>query len=465
MRRNGFSVISISLALILALLGCSRQQEMPGAASPTTDNEVAAASRVLATIADDEKLAAVPVEHGASFSPQNKQAPSFQVVFSESGRGAAYVVQKSGKVCVVHNQNRGKEYSDIGTIVLSPDGKSIAYCALVDGKWSMVVSGKEGRPYDTLLTPIFSPDGRHVVYQAKEGAKWYVIVDNTRNEGTIASYTTPEFSSDSSKIVYVEAAASNADMKLIVSDLTFRKQHVKRSIGDQLFAVNRDKTRIAAEQVVNNQFRIIDFSFDKPEDVHEGKLYDLIDKMTFSSDGTSLCYCTIKDKKRLLVLDNREETLPNGGVPQLPVVRPDSKVVGIIFVLKNKYFLHQSFLGRASRNPKYDEAADLAYSKDSRFYAYAARRGDKWFIVVNGNEGPAFDRVISPVFSPDGEQLVYRARKDGKRFLVVSDTAGKTREQHPAYEMVFQPVFSADGKSVVYGVKDGNRLICKIEKL
>lgn len=466
MRRDRFFIVAISIILILAVFGCRRQQEKPAVASSPAVNEVAPASTVLATIADDEKLLATPVDHAASFSPQNKQAPSFQVMFSESGRGAAYIVQKGNKVYVAHNQNRGKEYSDVGTIVLSPDGQSIAYCALVDGKWSMVVDGKEGRRYDTLLTPIFSPDGRHIVYQAKEGAKWYVVVDNTRNEGTTASYTTPEFSSDSNMIVYVEAAASSADMKLIISDLTFGNQHVKRSIGDLLFTTNRDKTRIAAEQVVNKQFRIIDFSFDKPEDVHEGKLYDLIDKMTFSEDGVSLCYCTIKDKKRLLVLDDREEVLPDGGVPQLPVVRPDKKAVGILFVSpQNKYFLHQSFLPRTGKNPKYDEAADLAYSKDSRSYTYAARRGDKWFIVVNGKEGPIFDRVVAPMFSPDGRSLVYRARKDDKRFVVVADAAGKTIKQHPAYELVFQPVFTTDGKSIAYGVKDGRKLIRKVEKL
>jgi len=73
--------------------------------------------------------------------------------------------------------------------------------------------------------------------------------------------------------------------------------------------------------------------------------------------------------------------------------------------------------------------------------------------------------VVSPIFSPDEKFLVYRARKDGKRFVVVADTRGKTITQQPSYEQVFQPVFTADGKSVAYGVKDGNKLIWKVEKL
>jgi hypothetical protein len=453
----------VSIVFILAFGGCRRQQEKPVTAFPPAVHEVATATTVLATIADDEKLRAAPVEHEASFAPQNHPSSSFLVTFSESGRGAAYVVEKGNRVYVVHNQSRGREYSAVGTIALSSDGRRIAYGALAYGKWRMVVDGKEGRRYDTLLSPLFSPDGQHVAYQAKEGEKWHIVVDNTPNAGTTASYTTPEFSSDSTLIAYVEAAASSSEMKLIVSDLTFGKQSVKQSIGDLLFTTNRDKTRIAAAQVVGNKLRIIDFSFSKPDVVHEGPLYDVIEKLTFGDDGVSVSYCALKGRTRLLVLDNREELLPNGLLPQLPVVRPDKKGVGVLLTSQNRFFLHQAFFNSTKKGKKYDEAADLAYSKDARLYVYAARKGENWFIVVNGKEGPAFDRVVAPVFNPDGKRLVYRARKDGKRFLVVSDTDGKTIKQHPAYEQVFQPVFTADGKSVVYGVKDGNKLICKVE--
>jgi len=210
-------LVGVSIVLILASAGCRRQQETPVPASPAV-NEIPAATTVLATIADDERLQAAPVEHEASFASQNHPSSSFIVTFSESGRGAAYVIQKGNRVCVVHNQSRGKEYSDVGAIVLSSDGRRIAYGALADGKWRMVVDGREGRRYDTLLSPIFSPDGKHVAYQAKEGEKWYIVMDSTPNAGTTASYTTPEFSSDSTLIAYVESAASSSGMRLIVSD-------------------------------------------------------------------------------------------------------------------------------------------------------------------------------------------------------------------------------------------------------
>jgi hypothetical protein len=166
-----------------------------------------------------------------------------------------------------------------------------------------------------------------------------------------------------------------------------------------------------------------------------------------------------------MVLNGREAPLPDEAPAGPPVVRPDNAVVGAILASNNAAFLHQSFLNSGKKGKKYDEAANLVYSRDGRLHAYAARKGGNWFAVVDGKEGPAFDRVVTPVFSPGGKLLVYRARKDGKRFVVVANASGKTIRQHPSYEQVFQPVFTADGKFVAYGVKDGNRLIWKVEGL
>lgn len=462
-KRSAVSFGTACLCVVLSVISCAKSPENPSAVRKS-GGDMVSETTLLATIADDEKLPAPPVLHGEPSETQD-QPSSFQGKFSETGKGVAYVVQKGDKVSVVHNRSRGKAYASVGALVLSPDGQRIAFAALVDGKWCMVVDGKEGRSYDELLAPQFSPDGRHVAYQAKAGGKWYIVVDNNQNTGTPASYTAPEFSSDSSLIVYLEAAESNSDMKLFVSDLAFRQQAVKKSIGDLLFTTNRTKTRVAATQVVANKLRVIDFSFAKPDIVHEGPLYDVIERLVVGDDGKSVAYCALKDGKRLVVLNGREESLPKGLLPELPVIRPDGKGVGLLLGSEHKISLHQSFYNGTEKETRYDEASGLAYSKDGRHHAYAARNGDKWFVVVNGKEGPVFDKVVTPLFNPEGTFVVYRARKDGKRFVVVADTSGKTIRQHPPYEQVFDVHFTADGRSVAYGVKDGNQLIWKVEKL
>jgi len=146
---------------LLVFAGCSR--EKPGVAVRSTASDVLEVTTVLSTIADDEKpLQPIP-GHGVEPVSQNRPAP-FQVIFSESGRGVAYVAEKGGKVYVVHNGRAGKPFESVGDAVLSSDGRRIAYAARAANKWRMVIYGKEGRPYDVLLTPIFSPDGQHVAY-------------------------------------------------------------------------------------------------------------------------------------------------------------------------------------------------------------------------------------------------------------------------------------------------------------
>jgi Tol biopolymer transport system component len=178
-----------------------------------------------------------------------------------------------------------------------------------------------------------------------------------------------------------------------------------------------------------------------------------------------VAYAALKGGVRLLILNDKEERLPDGGLLPLPVIRPDLKGIGIMMVVNKAVFLHQAFYNDGTKEKRYDDAADLVYNSDGNLHAYAARKGEKCFLVVNGKEGPAFDMVINPMFSSDGRFVVYRARKDGKRFVVAGDTNGKTVNQFPAYEQVFNTMFTADGKSVAYGVKDGNKLMWKVEKL
>ncbi|KAF0144047.1 MAG: hypothetical protein FD156_2204 [Nitrospirae bacterium] len=475
----------------LVFAGCSREPQKPKEPSasakaefaqekqkpgslPPAGKEISARTTLLATIADDEKPQAAVAIAGHGMPPASSSL--FQVIFSESGRGVAYIAEKGGKVCVVYNGKAGKQYATVGTVALSPDGRRIAYGAIVDGKWRMVIDGKEGESYNSVGTPVFSPDSEHVAYKAMLGERWFIVVDNTVNSGTKANYAKQEFNADSTLIAYVENANDNNKGRLIVSDLAFKKQKIMEASG-ALMITNADKTRIAAVSISNNKQSVREFSFDRPDDVKKGQLYDSVGNLVFGDDGKTSAYIAEKNGKRYVIMNGREELLPDGSLVGPPVIRPDLKAVGAIIAKidpasqhvainsTDNASLHQFFINDTRKEKDYEEAATLVYNRDGSIYAYVARTGQGWFVVVNGEEGPVFDRVVSPVFNPDGQKLVYRARKDGKRFVVVADTKGKTIRRHTAYEQVFQPVFTADGKAVAYGVKDGNRLIWKVEAL
>ncbi len=78
-----------------------------------------------------------------------------------------------------------------------------------------------------------------------------------------------------------------------------------------------------------------------------------------------------------------------------------------------------------------------------------AQKGQKWLVVIDGQEGPVYDEIsqVGRIFSPDGKRVAYPAKK-GRKWLVVMD--GREESE---YDGIDQVVFSPDGKRVIYGAK------------
>jgi len=446
--------------------GCKNNDTSQAPTTPVS-NKVLAVPTLLATLADSEKpdTPADDVKHSSTPSPEKPPA-QFIMEVSNHGRGFAYIARVDDGVHVVHNSKVGKSYREIAatTLTLSPDGQRVAYCAKEADKWVIVDNDQEYGPFDDKGPPVFSPDSRHIAYEAKIGDYWYVYVDNKKSEWAVSYYDRPAFSNDSNRVLRIENTKDGAAYRLAVSDRTFKKQTARQVKSPEL-VISPDRSRIAAVDKSDNLMRVVDFTFNDPSKMQEGPLYKSISNISFSKDGSVLVYIAKKDGKTYLVMNGKEEQIPEGEYPWAPVVKPDSKGIGIIVVGLNGAYFHQAFSNNKTRENLYKECADLTFSNDGLSHAYVAIKDEKFLIVTNGKEGPTFDRVISPQFSPDGKFLVYRARQDGKRFVVVADATGRIIRQHPGYERVFETTFTEDGKSVAYGVKDGNQLWWKVEKL
>jgi WD40 repeat protein len=445
------------LSLIcMTVIGCSSKVLPP----EVVRNDVVATTTVLATMP----------EPGKQLTPDAAQSHTSgtRIVFDPLGRSVAYISEHNGMQQVFFNGKKiGKPYKSIGYLVISPGGSRVAYCAQVKGeKWRMVRDGVEGQVFEEVGEPVFSSDGKHVAYGAHTGAIGYIVIDERLSGGIHASIKNLMFSPDSQKITYVEADNEKQTAQLIISDLKF-KPLLRTQFGNTDRIQSKDKTRIAAVCKIDGKQKVVEFNVNSPDKVSEGTLYDFINDLAYGTDGVSLVYVIKRGENRFLVFNGKEELLPVGGsTEETPVIRPDGK--GVIISLANNliYTLHQVFFRDSSLFKKsYKETATMVFSKDGRQNAYLARNDESTIVVVNGNEGPKYDKIVTPMFSPDGTVLVYRVRKDGKRFVVVSDTNGRVMREHPRYEMVFETVFTADGKSVAYGVKDGSKLIWKVEKL
>jgi hypothetical protein len=447
--RRWLRLVGAAACVLLSASGCKRDQRGTGSSAN-------AASTTL-TVIEAQDLPKGGDASGAS-------AP-LRVVFGARGAGVAYVAQRGGAMHVVHNGRLGRAVTTVDQIALSPDGKRIAYSAQVEGSWRMVLDDALGVPSSSAGEPVFSPDGRHVAYQANSDVGSRMVVDGAASPVRPAFMGPPVFSADSTLVAYAEIPAEGQKARLIVSDLSFGEQRVKCG-GVTRFLANEDRTAIAAVVEDPKQQRVLVFEFSQESSAARGPPYDLVSTPAFGRDGVSLAYVAERGGERFLVLDGREEPLPDGSVSGPPVIRPGNEGVGVIMTSRDGYRLHEGFArSEAGGGKPYEEAAELAYSNDGRSNAYCARRGQSWFVVVDGREGPSFDRVVSPAFSPDGKHLVYRARKEGKRFVVVADTNGRTIRLHPDYEQVFPVRFTVDGKSMTYGVKDGRQLTFKVEAL
>ena len=67
------------------------------------------------------------------------------------------------------------------------------------------------------------------------------------------------------------------------------------------------------------------------------------------------------------------------------------------------------------------------------------------------------NRSCSPVFSRDGTNVAYAARNGNRWFLVVNG------EKSAPFDYVFgQPTLSADGSKVAFGARSGNELWRKV---
>jgi hypothetical protein len=461
------SILVVAVFLSAQLSGCTKTDtsKVPAA---TTSQQVLAAPTLLATFSDDEKPD-TPVDDSkhAMALQADKQAGHIVIEINKCGRGVAYIARDKNGVHVVHNGKRGKDYSaiDSTTLTLSSDGQRVAYGAKSGENLYVVIDGKEYGPFDDKGPPVFSPDCRHAAFEAQIGTLWHVFVDGKKSDSAVSYFDKPIFSGDSRRLVRLENTSDESSFRVVFSDLVFNQSHTV-ALKSLYNKVSEDFSRFAFVDNVDGKKQVKLFNIAQPDKPLLGPHYDEVRPLAFSRDAQHLSYVAKRGGSFFLVLDDREEAIPSGEYPWPPVILPDGKSAGVVIVGKKGAFIHHAFKGKEIHTPfPYKECADLVYSPDGASHAYVAIRNERFLIVTNGKEGPMFDRVISPQFSPDGKFVVYRARQDGRRFVVVADTTGRIIKEHPRYERVFETTFTGDGKSVAYGVKDGNQIWWKVEKL
>jgi WD40 repeat protein len=73
----------------------------------------------------------------------------------------------------------------------------------------------------------------------------------------------------------------------------------------------------------------------------------------------------------------------------------------------------------------YDRVGGSAFSPDGRRFAYVAHLGDDWFVVLDGVEQKVYDECSQLTFSPDGKRFAYAAVSGDHEFMVVDGAEQK----------------------------------------
>lgn len=327
---------------------------------------------------------------------EGQEGPEFrqigEPVFSPDSQHMAYAARRGQKWIMVVDGKEGTEFQDVRDPMFSPDSQHIAYYAERGQRGVMVLDGKEGPEFEYkqqegYLQPMFSPDSEHMAYRAKRGQKWIMVVDG--KEGPeFEEMRDPLFSFDSQHVAY--RANRGKDKWVIVLDGQAGSEFSEIAQGWRL---SRDGKHLAYKAKT---------SADKWTIVLDGQPGPEFDNITkgpfFSPEGDRLAYEVLQGGKDFVMFDNKRGTeydapFPTGINPEYAKLRPEA-------IEKSK--------GRAWRSGS--SVGELVFSPNGQRLSYVARRGEKFVVSQDGQEGPDFPFILTgPVFSPDSRHILYIA--------------------------------------------------------
>jgi hypothetical protein len=374
-------------------------------------------------------------EGGLRFIINDQEGPLFDevmpdtFVFSNDGKRHAYLAMKAGRlVAVVDGVSQAEAGGDmvpwLKPPVFSADGSSVGYLegSRLRKKMRVVVNGKPGQVFDgvALRGPQFSPDGRRFSYAANDrstGNSWFYVIDGQRGKAFDALGVSFVFSPDGKRIAY---------------------------------------TGHRAQQ----WFLVVD---GEPEGPIEG----IVDhSLTFSPDSRRLAYAAAKrdgqaylvvDGKAGPVHDNIGASLPPGiaaNQASMQTAYGLGSVSSVLFSPDSRRIAYLAHFGRIKRIVVDGKAEDvemeflqggMVFSDDSKRLAYGGRRSgessvDKTFLVVDGKKGADYDALGYFGFSHEGKHIAFTAKK-GDKFVIVVD--GQERGEYS--QVPAGPVFRSDG--------------------
>jgi len=386
-------------------------------------------------------------------SKRSNTKPEFWV--SPDGRRFAYLIEKKG--IVIDGQAHMYPHMYQGgikerTFRFSPDSRHTAWVAYVGEQGdTLVMDGvpeKKGWNFIDGKGAEFSPDSQHIAYIARRyvggGVEYALMIDGKERETFKESPAwSLSFTADGRRVVWGERVGERTQMRETSVDGS--EPRIERTHGPSLMTINfffggGGQMGYVAHEGPEKHFVFYDGKDDSLR-------FKEIKQLLLSTDGKHLAYVAEPDSFREVVVVDGKPSKVYGGfdsdfIKGSLILSPDGRRSAYAIKKRNDHFAVID--GREGK--AYRAVSGLVFSPDSKRVAYRAVLGNKLLIVVDGQEGPGYDELGLPVFSPDGKTVACGAGagKGKSKFIVVN---GKNQK---AYGDVGEPVFSPDGKRLAY---------------
>jgi len=215
-------------------------------------------------------------------------------------------------------------------------------------------------------------------------------------------------------------------------------------------------------------------------DGNEGPAYKKVGDLKFSNDGTKLAYRTLNDSGIAAMVVNGEsgDSYRSVSAPAFFLNTGEVVYVGEYYNRKTMVvvvgetegrsyevivtdslrldptgtrFAYAAFRGDkliivldGKESTEYDQISRLGFSKDGQRFAYIAKRDGRYVAVVDGAESKEYDELRYSLFSPDSKRFGFVARRENKWLTIVDGN------EDPEYEKIFYLVFSSDSTRIAY---------------
>lgn len=319
-------------------------------------------------------------------------------VISPDGESAAFVIQ-GRESFVIHGETRSEVFDRVRDASFSPDGKSMSFLANKGQEIYVVISGKKEGPFAWAGQAVFSPDGRRVAYGAGEQSKAFVVLDGKRSE-SFDSIGEMAFNSGGTSFGFIGKIGEDA---FVVVD--GKRSEACQSV-EELRMVGSEPVYVADRKGVRAVFK----GSTCIEEVRQAG------DLRISENGRVYAYCAHKTKLAHVAVGEK-------------------------------------------KSEEFDEVGPPVLSRDGARFAFSARSGQKWLLVVDGRrvEEEGFYRDGMPSFSPDGKIFAYVAGKltEKKLMHAVPVIDGVKGEE---FSDLLGPVqFAPDGRTPAFVALTGLR--------